>query len=111
MTNIEKQTRFAQLISQHILWLIEQGYQVSLGDAYRDPRMYGRYGTKQGYSAANSYHKLRLAIDLNLFRDRVYLMRTEDHKESGKHWESLDAMCTWGGRWNDGNHYSFGEGK
>ena len=40
-----------------------------------------------------------------------YLVETEDHRFLGEFWESLDPMCTWGGRFQDGNHYSFGEGK
>jgi len=49
----------------------------------------------------------RLAIDLNLFKDGEYLTDTEDHRFLGEFWESLGG--TWGGRWDDGNHYSWGE--
>ena len=57
-----------------------------------------------------SFHKRQLAIDIHLFDSNYnYLSRTEDHKELGEFWESRGG--TWGGRWNDGNHYSWGEGK
>lgn len=53
-----------------------------------------------------SVHQLAIAIDLNLFRDGIYLTRTEDHRLLGEYWETLHPLCRWGGRWGDGNHYS-----
>jgi hypothetical protein len=52
----------------------------------------------------DSLHYKALAKDINLFKDGVYLTRTEDHKPLGEFWESIGG--TWGGRFNDGNHYS-----
>lgn len=75
----------------------ELGLEVTLGDAYRDPRC--PYGSK------SSRHKSRLAIDLNLFRHGEYLTRTEDHKPLGEWWESQGGI--WGGRFEDGNHYEW----
>jgi hypothetical protein len=63
-------------------------------------------GEKKGYGSAYSVHKLKLANDINLFKDGMYLTKTEDHKVFGEYWESLHPLCRWGGRWNDGNHYS-----
>jgi hypothetical protein len=86
------------------------GYEVSLGDAYRDPRVHGMVGVSKGYGHRNSAHKRRLAIDLNLFKDGEYLDATEDHRELGEWWEmtgmSHGIPLRWGGRFNDGNHYS-----
>jgi len=74
----------------------EKGYELSFGDAW------ARKGHK-----ANSFHYIRLAIDLNLFKGGKFLRKTEDHEPLGLFWESIGG--TWGGRWNDGNHYSLGE--
>tara|TARA_R110000868_G_scaffold275405_1_gene535139 strand:- start:331 stop:471 length:141 start_codon:yes stop_codon:yes gene_type:complete len=41
--------------------------------------VHGNVGEKKSYSAANSLHKQRLAVDFNLFRDGQYLTGTEDH--------------------------------
>jgi hypothetical protein len=79
----------------------ELGFEVTLGDAYRDPRC--------PYGAEKSFHHKRLAIDLNLFRDGRYLTSSKSHQPLGLYWESIGG--TWGGRWNDGNHYSLDEGK
>ena len=110
MTNetlLQRQQRFAEMSAKLILKAIELGYQVTLGDAYRDPRVHGQFGERKAYGESKSFHKLRLAIDLNLFKNGKFLSRTEDHKELGEWWESQGG--TWGGRWHDGNHYSLGE--
>ena len=111
MTLREQQSKFAKMAAELILKAYELGYEVTLGDAFRDPRLHGDLGVKKGYGAANSFHKKRLAIDLNLFKDGKFLSSTEDHRILGEWWESKGG--TWGGRWagsrSDGNHYSLGE--
>lgn len=106
-----KQRLLTRLLPRLLDKAHELGYEVSLGDAYRDPRVHGAIGEKESYSSANSNHKRRLAIDLNLFKDGKYLMQTDDHKELGTFWESLHDDCVWGGRFNDGNHYSIKYGR
>ena len=81
------------------------GFELTLGDGYRDPRVFGMPGEVKGYGSKWSGHKLRLAVDLNLFRNGTYLTATEDHKPLGDFWESLHPECRWGGRYQDGNHY------
>jgi len=81
-----------------VLFAYEQGYEITYGDAA------ARDGHKSG-----SFHYKKLAIDLNLFKNGRYLTSTKSHEPLGIFWESLDPECTWGGRWGDGNHYSYGE--
>jgi len=100
----QKQSRFASMIPGLINKAQELGFEITLGDAYRDPRLHGWPGVKMGYGHSKSAHKVRLAIDLNLFKDGAYLSKTEDHKPLGEWWEAQGG--TWGGRFNDGNHYS-----
>lgn len=100
----QKQRRFARMLAQLIIWAYDNEYEVSFGDAYRDPRVFGPMGEPKGYGKSNSCHKLRLAVDLNLFKDGAFLQNTEDHKPLGEQWESMGG--TWGGRFQDGNHYS-----
>lgn len=107
MTLGDKQRLFAKLLPGLINQAHLMGYEVTLGDAYRDPRLHGQLGEKKGYGHRLSCHKLRLAQDLNLFKDGVWLKTTEDHRELGEWWESLHPLCRWGGRFGDGNHYSF----
>jgi hypothetical protein len=107
-----KQRLLTKLLPRLLDKAHELGFEVTLGDAYRDPRAFGVLGVKKNYGHAFSNHKLRLAIDLNLFRDGVYLTRTEDHKPLGEFWERLHPLCSWGGRFGtaDGNHYEIREG-
>lgn len=99
----QKQSRFARLVARLIDHAFALGYEVTLGDAYRDPRVHGALGEKRSYSSSMSLHKQRLAIDLNLFRDGRYLSSTESHRPLGEWWEAQGG--SWGGRFNDGNHY------
>jgi len=100
----KKQSEFAVMVARLISHADEAGYEVTLGDAYRDPRTHGEQGDKKGYGRSVSAHKQRLAIDLNLFKEGAYLQATADHEPLGLFWESIGG--TWGGRFNDGNHYS-----
>jgi len=111
MTLRQKQSLFARKVANLIIQAEAMGYEVTLGDAYRDPRVHGVMGEKKSYGAALSYHKNRLAIDINLFKDGKYLPDTESHRPLGEWWESQGG--TWGGNFKqkDGNHYSWGEGR
>lgn len=114
--NMQKeQSAFALKVSYLIQQAYAMGYEVTLGDAYRDPRLHGKIGFQLGYGSANSFHKKRLAIDLNLFKDGTFIVSTEGHKPLGEWWKSQGG--TWGGDFvdrvgkpaPDGNHYSWGE--
>lgn len=100
----QKQSRFVLMKARLILWAYEQGYELTDGDAFRDPRVHGEQGVKASYSEGASGHKHRLAQDFNLFKAGKFLSKTEDHRPLGEFWESIGG--TWGGRFNDGNHYS-----
>lgn len=54
----------------------------------------------------NTVHGDGLAVDIDLFMNGVYLDRTGDHKVLGLYWEKLHLLNRWGGRFDDGNHYS-----
>ena len=108
MTLGQKQRKFTRMVADLIIFAYEQGYELTVGDAFRDPRVHGAVGEKKSYSSANSLHKERLAIDLNLFKDGRFLAQSEDHRPLGDYWESLGG--SWGGRFEDGNHYSLEHG-
>ena len=99
MTLRQKQSEFVVMVIGFIQFIRSKGYEVTFGDAYRDPRC--PYGVKK------SKHHSRLAIDLNLYYGGKYLRKTEDHRIFGEYWESIGG--TWGGRFKtpDGNHYQY----
>jgi len=82
------------------------GYEVTLAEAYRTPEQ-AELNAKSGKGIRNSLHTQRLAIDLNLFKDGKYLSSTEAHRRLGEWWEKQHELAAWGGRFGDGNHYSF----
>ncbi|MPS58907.1 MAG: M15 family peptidase [Pseudomonas sp.] len=104
MTLGQKQRHFTRLVGLLIEYAYQNGFELTFGDAYRDPRLHGEMGVKKSYSSAKSNHKIRLAVDFNLFKDGKYLTATEDYTKLGEYWESLGGC--WGGRFNDGNHFS-----
>jgi len=97
-----KRKLFTRLICEHVLWLFSVGYEVALDEVTE--RITAKDPTSDHMKG--SLHHLGLAADLNLFRLGVYLDKTSHHKESGDMWESRHPLCKWGGRFNDGNHYS-----
>lgn len=106
MTLGEKQKLFMRLLPRLIDYIHKQGYECTQGDGLRDERVFGKMGESKGYGHPFSVHKLKLAKDINLFKDDKYLTETEDHRIFGEYWESLHELCCWGGRFSDGNHYS-----
>lgn len=96
MTLRQKQSKFANMLSLLIQFAYTMGYEITFGDVWATIK-----------HKENSFHYKRLAADLNLFRNGDYLSSTEDHEPLGLFWESIGG--SWGGRWEDGNHYSYGE--
>jgi hypothetical protein len=133
----DKQGRFCLAIAQFIIWLNAKGYKVVFGEVLRsdeqaeinalghvlrglaakllqqEPQFYALAVKIMNNGKANgirgSLHELKLAVDLLLFKDGVYLTQTEDYREAGEYWE-LTFGGAWGGRFNDGNHFSFPHG-
>ena len=101
----QKQSRFAMLIARLLLEAERQGYEVTMGEGYRSPEEAQRLAAASK-GIVNSLHTIRLAHDINLFRDGVYLTATEAYRPLGEWWEAEGGA--WGGRFTraDGNHFS-----
>lgn len=96
----EKQSLFAQRIAVLRLVIYAMGYEITDGDAYRDPE-------RVHYGHPRSCHKIRLAEDLNLFKNGKYL---EGEEAAAGHNAIHDIWDKMGGAKrisNDLNHYSF----
>jgi len=105
---LEKQQYFAELTIQLFEYILKQKYKFTYGEAYRPQEMQDLYWKQGKTRTRNSQHGKRLAIDVNLFMDGVYLNKTEDYAFLGTYWQSLDPLCVWGGSWRqfkDGNHF------
>jgi len=96
MTLRETQSHFVLMLGMLIKFAYQHGYELTLGEGY----VSSGTGHMKG-----SLHYIKLAQDLNLFKDGEYLTETKDYEELGKYWELLGGA--WGGRFGDGNHFSF----
>lgn len=132
MTLGQKQRLFVQLEVQWVAWVLAHGYELTHGECLRSDEQAeinamgyaGRLrlceiikpffpvlaekilNNGKNSGIRNSLHEEKLATDWNLFKNGVYLSRTEDWTEVGEYWEALHPLCRWGGRFGDGNHIS-----
>lgn len=96
----QRQEIFTKNIAKLIFWIFENGYTVTLGEAYRPQEMQEIY-FKQGKSKTlKSKHSERLAVDLNMFIRGKLLLSSEEIKPIGDYWIILDKNNRWGGDWN-----------
>lgn len=105
----ERQRIFARNVARLIEFIYDRGYECTLGEAWRTKEQAEWYASR-GLGVNNSLHCVRLAIDLNLFKDGVYLTKTEDYEFAGTFWLALHVENTWGGAGNDGNHFAMARG-
>jgi len=107
MSMSAKQQQFAVSLAKLIIYADSIALPVTFGDAYRDPRLHGAVGVKMGYGAANSCHKLRLAVDLNIIKDGK-LAGEQEYIKLQKYWrENLGGSPIIPG---DSNHFSWEHG-
>ena len=92
------------MVHQLIEFAYAMGYELTYGDAYRDPRLHGPLGTKMGYGNSRSCHKIRLAVDFNLFIDGEYKTDEESYRPLTEYWKSIGGSA--GADFGDANHFS-----
>ena len=95
MTLGDKQRLFSLNLALLTIFAYENGMQLTQGDAYRSPKVFGKVGVKKGYGHPSSAHKQRLAHDYNLFIDGVYLTKSSDYKKLGDYWKLLHPLNKW----------------
>jgi len=122
MTLREKQSVFAHNIAKLIEFAYKNGYEITLGEAYRTKSMQLLYfmgyklmvfcgslklvKTKHLSKTMKSKHLIRLAIDINLFKDGKYLTDKESFKPLAEYWKSLDEKNKCGYYWGwDFGHF------
>lgn len=107
----QKQSRFARSVPLLLQYIVARGYEATLGEAWRTEAQ-AQANAASGAGISNSLHRERLAIDINLFKDGVYLASGEEHAPFGTFWKSLGPDYAWGGDFAkpDPNHYSIAHG-
>lgn len=117
MSLSEMQRKFPLLVADLIRQAYADGYELSLGEAFRTEEQQRLY-IKSGRSRTmNSLHRDRLAVDFNLFKDGVYLTDGALYRPLGERWEAMGG--SWGGRFGvepadysrktgwDANHFEY----
>lgn len=106
MSIVQQQTTFSLNVSKLIAHIYEQGYAVTFGDAYRSQEQ-ANIDAAKGIGIKNSLHCQRLAIDLNLFKDDIYITDPASYKQFATYWESLNSANRSGINFprGDANHF------
>lgn len=97
----EKQRKFMKMTSLLLAFVNTlPGYELTAGR--------GHVVDAKLKSGKLSLHALKLAHDWNLFINGKYQRTTKAHKLLGDFWKKLGG--SWGGDFDDGNHYSLAHG-
>lgn len=122
MTLREKQSLFAFNLSMLIQFAYENGYEITMGEAFRTKCQQYLYfcgykimeigsslklaKTSQKSKTMSSLHLLKLACDINLFKDGTLLSSKEDFKLLSTYWKGLHSGNTCGYFWGwDFGHF------
>lgn len=105
---LELEAEFCQAAARLIQRAQICGYQVTGGPLYREPAQ-AAADAATGSGIVNSLHCQRLAIDLNFYKDGVWITDGSKLADVGAWWKSQGPMYFWGGDFTtrpDGNHFS-----
>lgn len=102
-----KQRLFVKLVGSLIGWAYSNGYELTFGETVRSVEE-AKKNAEDGKGITNSLHVIKLAVDLNLFKDGVYQTSWEAYTPLGTYWKTLDPLCRWGGDFKsrDADHFS-----
>jgi hypothetical protein len=102
------QEMFVELSVALMEFTLDQGYQLRYGETYRPQEMQDLYYKRGSTKTKNSQHTKKLAVDLLLFKDGVYLTDAAAYAFMAEYWESLSPYCYAGIRITtlvDANHF------
>jgi hypothetical protein len=107
MTLRQQQSLFMRCLGQLITWAYANGYELT-GRQLERSDLAAAANAASGAGIGDSLHRLCLAIDMELFKDGVFLQTTDDYRPLGEYWKTLDPLCCWGGDFAspDADHFS-----
>lgn len=83
-----------------IIFAYQNGYEMTAGELLRTEEMQKIYFNTGRSKTTNSRHLVKLAADINLFKNGQLLSKPIDYKPLGDYWESLHPDNVWGGDWD-----------
>lgn len=110
MTLREKQSVFLVNFAKLILWIHDQGWEVTAGELLRTREQQASY-VKAGLSKTmDSRHLVKLAGDLNLFINGVYQQAKAPYEPLAIYWKSLHPDNVAGYDWGwDPAHFEMSD--
>ena len=104
MVMVPKQAEFAADIADLIHYAVNNGYEVTFGEAQRTIEQQEIYVRDGRSKTMRSNHMARLAIDLNFFwREKdgslIYVCNKKELQSIGDYWEAKRPENKWGGNW------------
>lgn len=96
MTLNDKQHIFAMNLAKLLQHVESLGLTCSVGEVFRPKEMAEIYA-KEGKGILDSQHCKKLAVDLQLFANGVFLQDKKDYQLMGEYWKGLNPDNRWGG--------------
>lgn len=91
MLIVGRQQTFTLNVAKLILYINSKGYACTFGESYRTTEMAQIYA-KTGKGIQDSNHCYKLAVDLNLFKNGVYLSDAKEYKQFADYWLTLNTF-------------------
>lgn len=103
----ELQRLHVKLVGMLIDFVYANGFELSWGEAFRTQQQ-AEWDAEHGTGIAQSVHCDRLAVDLQLFMNGVYITDPAAYQFMGDYWKQLNPLCRWGGDFKtvDADHFS-----
>jgi hypothetical protein len=103
----ERQRLHVKLSAKLIEFIYAQGFEATWGETFRTP-LQAQANAASGAGIAHSLHIERLAVDLQLFKDGVYVTDVAAYKQFADYWLTLDPLCASGYYFHsvDADHFS-----
>ncbi len=100
------QSEFVLMVADLITWVYQHdGWELTFGECYRTPEQ-AAWNANHGTGIANSLHTQRLAIDLNLFINGVYVTDEASYRPLGEHWKEQGGSYGGDFKSKDLGHFS-----
>ncbi len=100
MSLVPEQAAFALDACKLIQFATEQGFTVTLGEAFRTAEQQAIYYKTGRSKTMQSNHLRRLAIDLNFIQGGQLIYDAVALEPIGVYWESLHPKNRWGGHFS-----------
>lgn len=95
---VERQQTFTLNVARLIIYINQQGYACTFGETYRPKEMAQIYA-RTGRGVLDSNHLYKLAVDLNLFKNGVYLSDAKEYRQFAEYWLTLNPFNESGYYW------------